>query len=142
MYTTAQLRYLAHWLTRSGPAEDALVSTVAQSRVDLNPHQVEAALFALRGTERSSAFAKGVLLADEVGLGKTIEAGLVLGGRPDGRREGLGGGALVSLRHASQRRRGRQAVGLSADPARRLRPAVDDRGAACAIRAAMKSGKH
>ncbi len=78
MYADPQLRYLAHWLTRSGPAEDALVSTVAQSKVDLNPHQVEAALFALRGTDQSSAFAKGVLLADEVGLGKTIEAGLVL----------------------------------------------------------------
>lgn len=41
--------------------------------VDLNPHQIEAALFALR-----SPISKGVLLADEVGLGKTIEAGLVL----------------------------------------------------------------
>ncbi len=41
--------------------------------MDLNPHQIEAALFALR-----SPVAKGVLLADEVGLGKTIEAGLVL----------------------------------------------------------------
>ncbi|MFO7883470.1 MAG: SNF2-related protein [Desulfobacteraceae bacterium] len=41
--------------------------------VDLNPHQIEAALFALR-----SPLSKGVLLADEVGLGKTIEAGLVL----------------------------------------------------------------
>lgn len=78
MYTAPQLSYLAHWLTRRGPAETALLTTAAQSRVDLNPHQVEAALFALRGTERSSAFAKGVLLADEVGLGKTIEAGLVL----------------------------------------------------------------
>ena len=46
---------------------------MASARVDLNPHQVEAALFALR-----SPFAKGVLLADEVGLGKTIEAGIVL----------------------------------------------------------------
>ncbi len=78
MYTAPQLSYLAHWLTRQGPAEAALLTTAAQSRVDLNPHQVEAALFALRGTERSSAFSKGVLLADEVGLGKTIEAGLVL----------------------------------------------------------------
>jgi ERCC4-related helicase len=42
-------------------------------RVDLNPHQVEAALFAL-----NSPISKGCLLADEVGLGKTIEAGLVL----------------------------------------------------------------
>lgn len=41
--------------------------------VDLNPHQIEAALFALK-----SPISKGVLLADEVGLGKTIEAGIVL----------------------------------------------------------------
>jgi SNF2 family DNA or RNA helicase len=41
--------------------------------VELNPHQIEAALFAFR-----SPLSKGVLLADEVGLGKTIEAGLVL----------------------------------------------------------------
>src|SRR3546814_19251497 len=41
--------------------------------VDLNPHQIEAALFALE-----SPLSKGVILADEVGLGKTIEAGIVL----------------------------------------------------------------
>ncbi len=41
--------------------------------VDLNPHQIEAALFAL-----ASPISKGVILADEVGLGKTIEAGIVL----------------------------------------------------------------
>ncbi|OYV85617.1 MAG: ATP-dependent helicase, partial [Planctomycetia bacterium 21-64-5] len=41
--------------------------------VDLNPHQIEAALFALE-----SPLSQGVLLADEVGLGKTIEAGIVL----------------------------------------------------------------
>ena len=41
--------------------------------VDLNPHQIEAAMFALK-----SPISKGVILADEVGLGKTIEAGLVL----------------------------------------------------------------
>ncbi|MEI8319910.1 MAG: SNF2-related protein, partial [Planctomycetia bacterium] len=41
--------------------------------VDLNPHQIDAAVFALR-----NPLSKGVLLADEVGLGKTIEAGLVL----------------------------------------------------------------
>ncbi len=43
------------------------------ARVDLNPHQIEAALFALRNPMQ-----QGVLLADEVGLGKTIEAALVL----------------------------------------------------------------
>jgi len=44
--------------------------------VDLNPHQVEAALFACR-----NPLSRGVLLADEVGLGKTIEAGLVISQR-------------------------------------------------------------
>lgn len=42
----------------------------------MNPHQVDAALFALR-----SPLSKGVILADEVGLGKTIEAALVLAQR-------------------------------------------------------------
>lgn len=41
--------------------------------VDLNPHQIDAALFALK-----SPISNGVLLADEVGLGKTIEDGIVL----------------------------------------------------------------
>jgi len=41
--------------------------------VDLNPHQIEAAMFALQ-----SPLAEGSILADEVGLGKTIEAGIVL----------------------------------------------------------------
>ena len=41
--------------------------------VDINPHQIEAALFAFK-----NPFSKGVILADEVGLGKTIEAGLIV----------------------------------------------------------------
>ena len=41
--------------------------------VDLNPDQIEAALFAFE-----SPLSRGVILADEVGLGKTIEAGIVL----------------------------------------------------------------
>lgn len=67
--------YWAHSLTLQGAAGtlQQLGPSIASARVDLNPHQVEAALFALR-----SPFAKGVLLADEVGLGKTIEAGIVL----------------------------------------------------------------
>src|SRR5258706_2886254 len=62
-------------LTRRFASDDAekLAGVVAGAQVDLNPHQVEAALFAFR-----SPLSRGALLADEVGLGKTIEAGLVL----------------------------------------------------------------
>lgn len=52
---------------------ESLASTLVGSQVDLNPHQVEAALFAC-----SNPLSRGVILADEVGLGKTIEAGLVI----------------------------------------------------------------
>lgn len=52
---------------------DKLSKAIATARVDLNPHQVDAALFAVR-----SPLSKGVILADEVGLGKTIEAGIVI----------------------------------------------------------------
>jgi SNF2 family DNA or RNA helicase len=57
-------------------AADLLASTLVDAQVDLNPHQVEAALFAFH-----SPLSKGVILADEVGLGKTIEAGLVIAQR-------------------------------------------------------------
>lgn len=52
---------------------DKLAEALVDAQVDLNPHQIEAALFAFR-----SPLSTGALLADEVGLGKTIEAGLVL----------------------------------------------------------------
>lgn len=55
---------------------DLLASTLVDAQVDLNPHQVDAALFAFQ-----SPLSKGVILADEVGLGKTIEAGLVIAQR-------------------------------------------------------------
>jgi adenine-specific DNA-methyltransferase len=55
---------------------EALSRSIAGARVDLNPHQVDAALFAIR-----SPLTKGVILADEVGLGKTIEAGIVIAQR-------------------------------------------------------------
>ena len=55
---------------------DKLARPLSNSRVDLNPHQVEAALFAIQ-----SPLSKGAVLADEVGLGKTIEAGLVISQR-------------------------------------------------------------
>ncbi len=74
-WTDYQAKYVAHVLTARAPADspDRLASVVAGAQVDLNPHQVDAALFAFR-----SPLSKGALLADEVGLGKTIEAGLVL----------------------------------------------------------------
>ncbi|MDP1993365.1 MAG: SNF2-related protein [Syntrophales bacterium] len=75
MITAFHAKYFAHELTRRhGPnGIGRLSQSLFDARVDLNPHQIEAALFALR-----SPLAKGVLLADEVGLGKTIEAGIVL----------------------------------------------------------------
>lgn len=73
--TPHQAKFLAWELTRRHPADsvDKLGTVLADARVDLNPHQVEAALFAFR-----NPFSKGAILADEVGLGKTIEAGLLL----------------------------------------------------------------
>lgn len=67
-------KYFAHDLVKvGGDGLGRISQSLFNSSVDLNPHQVEAALFALR-----SPISNGVLLADEVGLGKTIEAGLVL----------------------------------------------------------------
>ncbi len=68
-------KYYAHELTRMtcGDGVERLSTSLFDASVDLNPHQIEAALFAL-----GSPLSKGVVLADEVGLGKTIEAGLVL----------------------------------------------------------------
>jgi ERCC4-related helicase len=70
--------YWAHALTLQGArgSIETLSRSLAGARVDLNPHQVDAALFAVQ-----SPFKKGVILADEVGLGKTIEAGLVIAQR-------------------------------------------------------------
>jgi len=76
--TQYQSQYYAWLLTRraAGDSVESLASTLVDSQVDLNPHQVEAALFACR-----NPLSRGVLLADEVGLGKTIEAGLVISQR-------------------------------------------------------------
>ncbi len=75
MITSFHAKYFAHELTRRHDAKDVgrLSQSLFDASVDLNPHQIEAALFALK-----SPLSKGVLLADEVGLGKTIEAGIVL----------------------------------------------------------------
>ena len=75
MISPYHAKYFAHELTRRCPPDSAekLAGAVASAQVDLNPHQIDAALFAFK-----SPLSKGALLADEVGLGKTIEAGLVL----------------------------------------------------------------
>lgn len=74
-YTPHQARYFAEQirLKRSETTIDGLASAMSGVKVDLNPHQVDAALFAMK-----SPLSNGALLADEVGLGKTIEGGLVL----------------------------------------------------------------
>ena len=76
--TSYYAKYFAYELTKrcSSDSIEKLAGAVASAQVDLNPHQVDAALFAF-----NSPLSKGALLADEVGLGKTIEAGLVLSQR-------------------------------------------------------------
>ncbi|EBU8360505.1 DEAD/DEAH box helicase, partial [Salmonella enterica subsp. enterica serovar Typhimurium] len=73
--TEYHAKYFAHELSKRGSPTsiEKLAGTLMDARVDLNPHQVEAALFAFK-----SPLSNGAILADEVGLGKTIEAGLVL----------------------------------------------------------------
>ncbi len=75
MLTDYHAKYYAHELTRrySSSSVEGMATTLMDAQVDLNPHQIDAALFAFR-----SPLSKGAILADEVGLGKTIEAGIVL----------------------------------------------------------------
>lgn len=72
--TQYHAKYIAHELTRrcASDSVERLTAVLSDAQVDLNPHQVEAALFAFR-----NPLARGAILADEVGLGKTIEAGLL-----------------------------------------------------------------
>ena len=85
-YSPHQLAYFAHRLTLRGAADsmDRMAGALLDAQVDLNPHQVDAALFAT-----SNPLSKGAILADEVGLGKTIEAGLLLAQRWAERRRRL-----------------------------------------------------
>lgn len=68
-------KLFAHELTRRRASDEAdrFALALANAQVDVNPHQVDAALFAFQ-----NPLSGGALLADEVGLGKTIEAGLVM----------------------------------------------------------------
>ena len=83
-FTPYHSQFLAHRLTLEGLGEHALARSLSTARVEMKPHQVDAALFALK-----SPLAKGIILADEVGLGKTIEAGLVIAQRWAERRRRL-----------------------------------------------------
>lgn len=75
MLSNYHAKYYAHELSirSASSGVDRLSQSLFDAKIDLNPHQIEAALFALK-----NPLNRGVLMADEVGLGKTIEAGLVL----------------------------------------------------------------
>ncbi|WP_235001745.1 DEAD/DEAH box helicase [Arcanobacterium ihumii] len=70
-----QAKYFAHQLERSYSNEHVgkLAGLLFDAQVEPKPHQIDAALFALQ-----TPYMKGIILADEVGLGKTIEAGIVI----------------------------------------------------------------
>ncbi|MCB0916521.1 MAG: DEAD/DEAH box helicase [Actinobacteria bacterium] len=74
-FTPYQAKYYAHELQRSYASDHVgkLAGLLFDAQVEPKPHQIDAALFALQ-----TPFLRGVILADEVGLGKTIEAGIVL----------------------------------------------------------------
>lgn len=73
--TGYQAKYYAYELQRSYANDHVgkLAGLLFDARVEPKPHQIDAALFALQ-----TPFLPGVILADEVGLGKTIEAGIVI----------------------------------------------------------------
>ena len=68
-FTDYQAKYYAHELQRSYASDHVgkLAGLLFDAQVEPKPHQIDAALFALQ-----TPFLKGVILADEVGLGKTI----------------------------------------------------------------------
>ncbi|MET0413505.1 MAG: SNF2-related protein [Polyangiaceae bacterium] len=71
----AQRRYLAEDLVRRRRSDEERRYSAPQraAKIDANPHQIDAVIFALARVREG-----GCILADEVGLGKTIEAGLVI----------------------------------------------------------------
>ncbi|QQG46539.1 MAG: DEAD/DEAH box helicase [Candidatus Niyogibacteria bacterium] len=68
-------KYLAEKvaLQKMAGSLNRLSSVLAKSTIDLNPYQIHAALYAF-----NSPLSRGAILADEVGLGKTIEAGIII----------------------------------------------------------------
>lgn len=75
LLTAHQAKYFAHELQRSYANDHVgkLAGLLFDAQVEPKPHQIDAALFALQ-----TPYLNGVILADEVGLGKTIEAGIVI----------------------------------------------------------------
>jgi len=75
LLTPYHSQYFACELTKRSASDSIakLGPSLFNAQVDLNPHQLDAALFAFR-----SPLSRGAILADEVGLGKTIEAGLII----------------------------------------------------------------
>ena len=73
--TPHQAKFYACELQRSYASDHVgkIAGLLFDAQVEPKPHQIDAALFALQ-----TPFLKGVILADEVGLGKTIEAGIVI----------------------------------------------------------------
>lgn len=76
--TPHQSQYIAWQLSKQTASNnvDDFGATLVDAKIDINPHQIDAAIFACQ-----NPLSRGVLLADEVGLGKTIEAGLVIAQR-------------------------------------------------------------
>lgn len=70
-----QAKYYAYELQRSYANDHVgkIAGLLFDAQVEPKPHQIDAALFALQ-----TPYLNGVILADEVGLGKTIEAGIVI----------------------------------------------------------------
>lgn len=75
MINAYQAKYYAYELSKKATSDspEKFGATLMDAKVELNPHQIEAALFAFK-----SPYSMGAVLADEVGLGKTIEAGILL----------------------------------------------------------------
>ena len=75
MYSRAQIEYFKEYilLKNSGSDVSRISNSLFESKIALNPHQINAALSFFKNPKK-----KGMIFADEVGLGKTIEAGLVI----------------------------------------------------------------
>ena len=75
MFAPHQTQYFARQLTRrlSSEDEDKLTGAIMDAQIDLNPHQVDAALFAFK-----NPFSNGVFPADAEGLGKITKTDRVI----------------------------------------------------------------